>query len=325
MMGPPTADRRPTLAKARGESRSAARGLTGVIPGATLPPESPPPRITGPMIRGDPFMRRLPWLLSLAALTLLASPARAAGPEDSIVRVFATLRLPNPIRPWTKQNPVEVMGTGVIIDGGRILTNAHVVLYATEVAVQPRLGGDRFEARVATVGPGIDLATLVLDDPSFLGQRPVMPRAPGRPESMSAVTLYGFPVGGSGLAVTKGVVSRVEYAGYGDDVTGMRLQVDAAVNPGSSGGPALIDGKMVGLTFGQLGQAENVGYVIPNEEIDAYLDDVKDGRYDGKPHLADRYQKLENEALRAKLGLGREVRGLMIRRPARADSAYPLR
>src|SRR4051812_34614075 len=105
----------------------------------------------------------------------------------------------------------------------------------------------------------------------------------------------------------------------------MPLQVDAAVNPGSSGGPALIDGKMVGLTFGQLGQAENVGYVIPNEEIDAYLDDVKDGRYDGKPHLADRYQKLENEALRAKFGLGREVRGLMIRRPAHADSAYPLR
>ena len=37
--------------------------------------------------------------------------------EDAVVQVFASLRLPNPMRPWAKQNPVEVMGTGVIIDG----------------------------------------------------------------------------------------------------------------------------------------------------------------------------------------------------------------
>ena len=50
--------------------------------------------------------------------------AVAAGPEDSVVCVFASLRLPNPTRPWAKQNPVQVMGTGVVIDGKTVLTNA---------------------------------------------------------------------------------------------------------------------------------------------------------------------------------------------------------
>ena len=54
---------------------------------------------------------------------------------------------------------------------------------------------------------------------------------------------------------------------------------------------------------------------MPNEEIDDFLEDAKDGRYDGKPQLSGGYQLLENEALRERLGLGRDVGGMMIRRP----------
>lgn len=265
--------------------------------------------------------------LILGSVLLLgcAVEVRAAAPEDSVVRVYATLRIPNPVRPWAKQNPVEVMGTGVILEGKTILTNAHLLLYADEVTVQGRQGGDRYEGKVATTGPGIDLATLTVDDAQFFETRPPMARAEHRPSSNAGVVVYGFPVGGNGLAVTRGVVSRVEYAGYDDLADGMRIQVDAAVNPGSSGGPALVDGKMIGLTFGQLSRAENVGYVIPNEEIDTYLDDVKDGRYDGKLRAIDRYQALENEALRARLGLDKSVRGIMVSKTGRRDPSYPIR
>ncbi len=266
-------------------------------------------------------------LTLVLALTIGGTAARAvaAAPEESVVRVFATLRLPNPSRPWAKQNPVEMMGTGVVIDGKRILTNAHVVLYASEVRVQGRDGGDRVDAKLAGIGPGIDLATLTVDDPEFLEKRPAMPRASKRPTTNTPVALLGFPVGGSGLATTRGVISRVDFAQYNALTVGLRLQVDAAINPGSSGGPALVDGRMVGLTYGQLGRAENVGYVIPNEEIDAFLDDLKDGRYDGKLRVDDMFQALENEALRGSLGLARSVRGVMIRHPAVADPKYPLR
>ena len=134
----------------------------------------------------------------------------------------------------------------------------------------------------------------------------------------------GFPIGGNILSTTQGIVSRIEYAYFDTGSMGLRIQVDAAINPGNSGGPALVDGKMAGLVWGQAG-AENVGYLIPNEEVDDFIRDIADGRYDGKPAPAEQWQTLENEGLRARLGLSRAVRGIMVREPRRRDDAYPLK
>jgi PDZ domain len=51
------------------------------------------------------------------------------------VQVFSTTRDPDLVKPWTKQAPREARGTGVVIEGKRILTNAHMVLYQGMVAV----------------------------------------------------------------------------------------------------------------------------------------------------------------------------------------------
>jgi S1-C subfamily serine protease len=260
--------------------------------------------------------------LALAVLILTAAAARAAGPEDSVVKVFSVVRAPNPIRPWARQNPIEISGSGVVIEGRRVLTNAHLVLYAGEVSVQARHGGKRFEAQVEAIGPGIDLAVLRLDDESFFRDRPPLSRAVGLPEVTAGVAVYGYPIGGTGLSITRGVVSRINYDFLDDSTAALQIQVDAAINPGNSGGPALVDGRMIGLVYGQ---DESIGYLLAGEEIDSFLADVKDGRYDGKPHLLDHFQGLENPALRARLGLADGVAGIMVRKPARADGAYPLR
>src|SRR5688572_17673955 len=47
--------------------------------------------------------------------------------ENSVVKIFAMKRFPDVYRPWTKQPPQEMTGSGVVIEGNRILTNAHVV------------------------------------------------------------------------------------------------------------------------------------------------------------------------------------------------------
>ncbi len=129
----------------------------------------------------------------LMVACLSSASTCAASHEDSVVRVFATLRVPNPVRPWVKQNPVEVMGTGVVIDGKRILTNAHVVSYATEVKVQGRQGGDRFDAKVATIGPAIDLATLTMEDETFFEKRPPIRAQPSGPAPIRPSLFWGFP------------------------------------------------------------------------------------------------------------------------------------
>ena len=108
------------------------------------------------------------------------------------------------------------------------------------------------------------------------------------------MVVKGFPVGGNSLSTTQGIVSRIEYAYYDAGAAGLRIQVDAAISAGNSGSPAVVDGKMVGLVYG-VGPGENIGYVIPIEEIDGFLADVADGRYDGKPRLFEQFQILDNE------------------------------
>src|SRR5271165_4846916 len=133
------------------------------------------------------LFRRLPLLSLCAALSVCAwtacgavvrsSTGSAAPIENSVVKIFATMRYPDPFRPWTKQAPSEATASGVVIEGKRILTNAHVVLYASQVQIQASAAGDKMPAAVAAVAPGIDLAVLQLDDPTFFDSHPALARA----------------------------------------------------------------------------------------------------------------------------------------------------
>ena len=273
------------------------------------------------------FTRWRATLCLSAALTTLNISTGADAPalENSVVKVFSTARYPDIYRPWTKQAPTDVTGSGVVIEGKRILSNAHVVLYASQVQVQANQAGDKFSATVEAIAPGIDLAILKLDDEKFFDTHPPMVRAKILPEIKDAVMAYGYPQGGNSLSITKGIVSRIEFAPYNFPVSGLRIQIDAAINPGNSGGPAVAGDKMIGLAFSQLGGAQNIGYIIPSEEIELFLQDVADGRYDGKPAMFDTLQTLENPALRSFLKLDGPVEGIVVHQPDGTDPAYPLK
>ncbi|MGH7195052.1 MAG: S1C family serine protease, partial [Candidatus Saccharimonadales bacterium] len=209
--------------------------------------------------------RTVMWRLAFAGLIgSLANHSLAADPlRDSVVHVLVTQRATNLFQPWTKATPSEVTGTGFIIDGRRILTNAHVVSHAHQIYIQPHQSADRLPATVDAVAPDIDLAVLRLEDEAFFEGRAAIGFAEGLPQTKSTVNVYGYPVGGEQMSVTEGIVSRVDYAAYHYGTGGLRVQIDAALNPGNSGGPAVSDGKLVGVAFSGLKQAENIGYLIP--------------------------------------------------------------
>jgi S1-C subfamily serine protease len=262
-----------------------------------------------------------------------AFPAQDQGKTDaqeskireSVVKISATMRFPDMLHPWAKQSPQDASGTGVVIEGKRILTNAHVVLYASQLFVESYQSSDKLPATVEAVSPGIDLAVLKIEDESFFDKRPPLTRTLALPEVKETVLVYGYPQGGSTLSVTKGIVSRIEWAPYNEGLSGVRVQVDAAINPGNSGGPAMIDGKMVGLIFSKLVQAENTGYIIPSEEIDLFLKDVADGSYDGKPAIHESLQTLENDALRAFLKIDKKAQGLVVHASDPSNPNDPLK
>ena len=66
------------------------------------------------------------FLLRAALCAALLAPfglprAWAASLDSSVVKVFATVRYPAPFSPWTKQAPRDISGSGVVIEGDRIL------------------------------------------------------------------------------------------------------------------------------------------------------------------------------------------------------------
>ncbi len=254
-----------------------------------------------------------------------ADAGKAPSVENSVVKVFSTMRHPDVYRPWNKQAPSDATGSGVVIEGKRILTNAHVVLYSSQVQIQANQAGDKIPATVETVAPGIDLAVLKLDDESFFDTHAPLPRASTLPDIKDPVLVYGYPTGGTSLSITKGIVSRIEFTSYNYPMSGLRIQIDAAINPGNSGGPAVAGNNMIGLAFSHLGGAENIGYIIPCEEIELFLKDIASGHYHGKPVLFDELQTLENPALRTFLNLAKTDQGIVVHRVDNDNPAYPLR
>jgi S1-C subfamily serine protease len=252
--------------------------------------------------------------MALPAQEVSNSPEAKETPSsigNSVVKVFSTMRYPDPYKPWTKQSPRESTGTGVVIEGNRILTNAHVVLYASQIQVQANQSGDKILASVEYAAPGIDLAVLKLDEPEFFEKHKPLPRSSSLPHIKDSVMAYGFPTGGSTMSITKGIVSRIEFVAYSSNTSGMRIQIDAAINPGNSGGPAVSGDTMIGLAYSR-GAGENIGYIIPCEEIEFFLKDIADGRYDGKYQMFESMQTLENPALRAFLKVDKNVKGLVV-------------
>jgi S1-C subfamily serine protease len=273
-----------------------------------------------PAFSADPPAAAVPAVARAAAVD-----AKSPAVENSVVKVFSIMRYPDAYKPWTKEAPSDATGTGVVIEGKRILTNAHVVLYASQVQIQANQAGDKISATVEMVAPGIDLAVLKLDDESFFDTHPPLPRANMLPDIKDPVMVYGYPTGGTSLSITKGIVSRIEFTNYNYPVSGLRIQLDAAINPGNSGGPAVAGNTMIGLAFSHLGGAENIGYIIPCEEIELFLKEVAKGHYEGKPGYYDELQTLENPALRAFLKLPKADEGIVIGRVDSTDPNYPLK
>jgi S1-C subfamily serine protease len=226
----------------------------------------------------------------------------------SVVKIYTTYRQPDYYQPWQMSAEGSLSGSGCIIEGRRVLTNAHVV--ANSVFVQVRKSGDpgRYAAEVEFIGNDTELAVLRVRDKAFFEDAPALPLGE-LPRRRDKLEVYGYPEGGDELSVTEGVVSRVEVTEYTHSGRSLlTFQTDAAINSGNSGGPIIKDGKVVGVSFQTLTEAQNVAFAVPAPLIARFLDDIRDGTYQGVPDLGIRWDSVENHAkrefLRMKSGVG---------------------
>ena len=254
-------------------------------------------------------------ILAASVLLILSIPDASFARidiRDSMVKIYAVQIEPYYYDPWSMNRPVTTSGSGCIIEGNRILTNAHIV--SDQSFVQVRRHGDakKYTARVAAVSHAADLALLTVADRQFF--KNITPLKLGDlPQVQQEITVYGFPEGGDTLSITKGVVSRVEHDSYAhSSIRLLAVQIDAAINSGNSGGAVLEGGKISGVVMQYLEDSENIGYMVPTLLIKHFLTDLEDGRYDGIPDEGITVQTLENTSLREKYGLSGDHNGILV-------------
>lgn len=251
-------------------------------------------------------------VLTLSALMVILSCASAVDVEKAMVKIYATSADYYYFIPWSTNAPHESSGSGCIIEGNMILTNAHVVRDVTYLQVRREGDPKRYTARVVSVSHEADLALITVDNPAFFqGIEPL--RLGELPRTRDMVTVFGYPEGGDALSTTQGVISRIETCSYAhSNLTLLSVQIDAAINPGNSGGPAIVDGRVIGVAMQARTQSENIGYVIPVPVIRHFLEDLADGAYDGFPSLGFNYQKITNPAITERYGIGEQQTGVLI-------------
>jgi len=250
-------------------------------------------------------------LLSLQGLSAKMTTQEESKYKNAVVKIFTVANEPNYYAPWSS-TVSEFSGSGCIISGQRILTNAHVVTDSTYIEVLKNGEIKRYEAEVLSIDYETDLALISVKDKSFFNHTKSLDLGE-LPQLQKEVTVYGFPMGGETLSITKGVVSRIEHQTYVYSHNYfLSIQIDAAINYGNSGGPALSDGKIVGIVMQGDNYGENMGYIIPTSVIKHFLKDIKDRKYDGYPTFGAIIQTLESPVIKDMYGLKDKKYGVLI-------------
>src|SRR5882724_10812416 len=247
---------------------------------------------------------------------VVAAPKQPNGKiQKSLVRITSTEVEPDYRAPWNTGAIGRGVGAGFVIEGPRIMTNAHVVSNTRYLTVERDGDPNKYSARVVFVAHDCDLALITVDSPEFF--KNMVPLGfGGIPELESTVSAYGYPIGGERMSVTTGIVSRIDFQLYTHSSIDQHLaiQISAQINPGNRGGPVMQNAKVVGVAFqGYSGDvAQGVAYMVPTPVINRFLKDVSDGRYDGYVDLGITYGKLQNPAQRKFLGLKDDGRGVLV-------------
>ena len=228
----------------------------------------------------------------------------AAEPERSAIQILTYRQEPDWSAPWRFDAVQRAGGSGFVIKGKRIMTNAHVVSWRRQIVVRKYQDAKPYLANVEFIGHDCDLALLTVEDKSFFDDLPTLEFG-DLPKVRSTVVTYGYPAGGEEISYTRGVVSRIEMSTYAH-IGNRRLlsvQTDAAINPGNSGGPVIQDDRVVGVAFQGIAGLENTGFFIPPPVIERFLKDVADHHYDGVPLAGVHLVPVQNPAYRACLQL----------------------
>jgi len=208
--------------------------------------------------------------------------------KDTVVQIFVQVAKFNWRQPFKTPEQSKAWGSAFFIDDqGYMVSNYHVVDEAVKVKIQiPTLGKDRYEAEIVGVNPDRDIALLKLTEQAKqevnekLGSISYLTFGDSdKITRTQEVLALGYPLGQQNLKSTQGIVSGRE--GLWNE---SYIQITAAINSGNSGGPSLnINGEVIGINTAMVSKAQNIGYIIPINDVKSVIADLRTNKLLRKP------------------------------------------
>jgi len=174
-----------------------------------------------------------------------------------------------------------------------IMTNNHVIDEADSVEVEFNDKSERIDAKILGGEVYSDIAVLTIDEVD--AENLVEIGDSNGIKLGDTIFTVGSPMGSTYKGtVTKGILSgkermvEVSLSGNSTDYYMNVLQIDAAVNPGNSGGPLCdVSGKVIGIISLKLVQeeVEGMGFAIPIEDALEYANAIETGGEISRPYI----------------------------------------
>lgn len=229
---------------------------------------------------------------------LISNIAKDVGESVVSVEVTSTSEPSDSFFGFQGSTQQESAGTGIIIaKDGLILTNRHVVPAGTTNVDVTLSDGTKF-TDVEVVGrtnssDPLDIAFLKIKDTKG---KTLSPATIGNSSSMKVgdpVVAIGNALGQFQNSVTSGIISGFGRSVQASDGSGNSsenlenlFQTDAAINEGNSGGPLVnLEGEVVGINTAVAGDAQNIGFAIPIDDVSGLISSVEQNGKLERPYL----------------------------------------
>lgn len=246
-------------------------------------------------------VRRLSIAVPLLGLLFLSASARAQL-ADTVDRVKPSVAFISVVA----GDDTPISGTGFVVDrSGFILTASHVFdAGAKKISVhlpgRPIIDGELWDRDKKR-----DMAVVKVEGTDL----PALTFAADQPRQGDEILLFGFPhadvLGAAQVTVTRGIVSA-----FNERL--QLLQVDAAANPGNSGGPVVnAKGEVVGMLIGGLREASGLNFVVPAVPLKEFADS-----FVGRPRPIISSMPTPSELVASRLVLGIRMGPILVQSSA---------
>ncbi len=229
---------------------------------------------------------------------LISSIANNVGASVVSVEVTSTTGPSDSFFGFQGSTQQESAGTGIIISkDGLILTNRHVVPSGTTSVSVTMSDGTKFTdvevvGRTSSTDP-LDVAFLKIKDTKGKTLTPATIGTSSGVKVGDPVVAIGNALGQFQNTVTSGIISGFGRSVQASDASGSEsenlenlFQTDAAINEGNSGGPLVnLDGEVIGINTAVAGNAQNIGFAIPIDDVSGLIKSVEQKGKLERPYL----------------------------------------